>query len=243
MDGLVGNSDSDSDGPRDAAFWEEQQRRWVAAGQQRQAREDRRGDKAREDEWSALLDNVMARLPAIIADLDVDGSGSIDVAELLRALTGERGDGCVRQVFVKMQDGKTHEVMLASTDTVRSFKRKLSKMVGAPPARLLVLFAGENLEDDKTLSQYGVQAESAVHLIVRPTQAGEAEGKGEEPQTEENEQASGASEAEVKRKERLRQALSDYLYWELDSAEGLRDGKSGGRSWIGGHGEAMDASE
>jgi len=71
-------------------------------------------------------------------------------------------------LFVSRLDGVTVTLRFEGSETVLNFKKRLSPLSNfVAPESMRLIFAGRQLEDGKVLSDYNIQMESTIHMVLR----------------------------------------------------------------------------
>ena len=102
-----------------------------------------------EDKWTINVSNVH----------DED---SLNLCRVVR----QRGN---MNIFVRTQTDGTFPLMVERSYTIKAVKSIIQHKEGIPPDQQRLIYAGKELEEEKTLGDYGVRERATLHLVLKLT--------------------------------------------------------------------------
>lgn len=73
----------------------------------------------------------------------------------------------IYQIFVKTLTGKTISIDVTEKDTIEQLKAKIAEKEGMPEDQQRIIYAGQELNNVKTLIDYNIQKEATLHMSLR----------------------------------------------------------------------------
>ncbi|KAG6541089.1 hypothetical protein Mapa_017528 [Marchantia paleacea] len=92
-----------------------------------------------------------------LSDYNIQEESTLDLLWRLRGGT---------MIKVKTLTGKEIEIDIEPTDTIERIKERVEEKEGIPPVQQRLIFAGKQMNDDKTARDYNIEGGSVLHLVL-----------------------------------------------------------------------------
>ena len=105
-----------------------------------------------------------------LGDYNIQKESTLHLVLRLRGGSNETdstSSGSGKQILIKTLQGKTMPMEVQDSDTIGSIKSKIHEKEGIPVDQQRLVFNGKQLEDNMKISDYGIQSDSSIHLVLR----------------------------------------------------------------------------
>ncbi|BDA40704.1 probable ubiquitin-NEDD8-like protein RUB1 [Coccomyxa sp. Obi] len=109
------------------------------------------------DEYSISFRGVPFEDHKTLGHYDIPAEATLSLSRRLRG---------GMMIKVKTLTGKEIEIDIEPSDTIERVKERVEEKEGIPPIQQRLIFAGKQMNDDKTAKDYNIEGGSVLHLVL-----------------------------------------------------------------------------